>query len=211
MSLEDFELLALPGGFSFGDDFGAGKILALELELKFSDKLVEFIHHGKGVLGICNGFQTLVEMGFPFGFPSARDKKVATLAPNKSGNFESRWVRLKPENMMHLSNGETLMLPVSHGEGRFVTADKEILKQIEQRGIAAWTYCDIDGQPTDEFPFNPNGSDNNLAGISDSQVTGIMPHPERFLHLANYINHRREKIVKPHGLIILEQVVNYVR
>lgn len=170
VSFDDFQILVLPGGFSFGDHLGSGRALAMRLRRAPLGQAIErFVAEGKLVWGVCNGFQTLVQMGL---LPTG-----TTLAPNASGRFECRWVRLKANAnspCVFTRGMDTLELPVRHGEGRLVGAVAEQLVPLQ--------YCDSQG-PTQEYPANPNGS--VLAGAAlcnaTGRVFGLMPHPEAFL------------------------------
>jgi phosphoribosylformylglycinamidine synthase len=180
-SLDQFEILSLPGGFSYGDDLGAGQILATRLQGVLAEPLQRLLDRGGLVIGICNGFQVLVRAGL---LPGRGVR--ATLARNHHGRFECRWVHLAitPGKTPFLASDEPIYLPVAHGEGRFLTADACALDDIVAAGQAVARYADSDGRPTQEFPANPNGSAAAIAGLSDpsGQVFGLMPHPERYLH-----------------------------
>lgn len=211
-SLDNYQILAIPGGFSFGDDFGAGRVMALELRHRFAEQLENHLQSGRVVLGICNGFQVLVQMGLlPFGEMKDLNEIDASLAPNTSRLFESRWVHLKAENAMHLPNGEVISLPVAHGEGRFIASD-QVLQRIEDQGLVAWRYCTADGVPTQEYPVNPNGSSHAIAALIDSkkQIVGLMPHPERKVIPELDVNWRRTG-GNTDGLSVLRQVVELAK
>lgn len=212
-SLKDFQILALPGGFSYGDDVASGKIWAVELISFLRDEIGNFRKKGGLIIGICNGFQVLVRTGLlPFGNLGKMD---ATLATNDSGHFECRWVDLKSEKSKCVflkGNYDTGHFAVNHGEGKFF-ANSETIKTIEQSGLIVFRYVDDKGNPTQEYPQNPNGSLNAIAGVTDPRgtVLGLMPHPEKFVDTTQYPNWRREKIVKPHGAFIFEEMINYVK
>lgn len=213
-SLKDFQILALPGGFSYGDDVASGKILAVELVSFLRNELENFRNRGGVIVGICNGFQTLVRTGLlPFGNLGQMD---ATLAPNDSGHFECRWIRLSTDkkNKSQFLKGieDKGWYSVNHGEGKFF-ADDETIKRIEDRGLVAFRYVDESGDPTQKYPENPNGALHAIAGICDSsgRVFGMMPHPEKFVDITQYPNWRREKITKPHGLSLFENIVQFVK
>ena len=183
-SLDDFQVLTLPGGFSYGDDLGAGKILAARLGVVLGDALHRFHDRGGLVLGICNGFQVLVRAGL---LPGGTSGGRATLARNDSGRFESRWVRLstRPGLSPFLPDGfEPLIeLPVAHGEGRFVLERPSDLDALDRDGQIVLKYADEQGRPTEAYPDNPNGSTGAVAGVCDptGRILGLMPHPERFV------------------------------
>ena len=212
--IKSYQIIALPGGFSYGDDLGAGKILSLELLLWFKDQLQEFISRGGLIIGICNGFQVLVKTGI---LPELNFKQTVTLNSNDSGRFEDRWVYLKTENQdSKIKNiwlkgfPEIINLPVAHGEGKFYT-ESDILDKIEERGQVVLRYADSRGKSAG-YPFNPNGSLNDIAGITDvtGKVLGLMPHPERFMFKHQW-PHWREKEVFPFGIKFFENSVNYFK
>jgi phosphoribosylformylglycinamidine synthase subunit PurQ / glutaminase len=179
--LDEAQMLVLPGGFSYGDALGAGRLWATDLRWLFQDALAAFIEAGKPVIGICNGFQALVKSGWLPGPPSGSTR--ATLTRNLSNRFECRWVWLAPNPkspcvFTHGLSG-AITCPVAHGEGRFVTRDDTVLDELTAKGQIAMTYIKADGgSPT--YPDNPNGSVANIAGICNEQgnVFGLMPHPE---------------------------------
>ena len=180
--LADYQILAIPGGFSYGDDIAGGRLVANELKYGLRDELDAFIRANKLVIGICNGFQILVKAGI---LPSGRADAAqdVTLTWNDSGRFEDRWVYLKPEfNVCVWTQGieEPIELPVAHGEGKFVPKDPTILEQLVGFGQIVFHYCDASEQEAG-YPWNPNGSVGNIAGICDpaGRVFGLMPHPER--------------------------------
>lgn len=188
-SLSQYQILALPGGFSYGDDLAAGKIEANELKYLLADSLKKFVSEGKLIIGICNGFQILVKSGFLPGNDGLIQD--ATLAINDSAKFEDRWVYLSSgsspgrqsiECKCVWTKGlpEVIYLPVAHGEGKFVVKDKSVMERLKQKGQVILRYCDKDGS-TAGYPFNPNGSQENIAGICDmtGRIFGLMPHPER--------------------------------
>ena len=208
-SLNDFEILTIPGGFSYGDDIASGKIFAVELLTFFRDQLEAFVAQDKLVIGICNGFQVLVRTGLlPFG---TLDQMHAALQDNSIGRFECRWVSMVvPESpclfTKHLQ-GRELMLPAAHAEGHFFS-NADVLARIEQEGLVALRYS-LEGVPTESFPHNPNGSAGGIAGICNKEGTilGLMPHPERFVMEEQYPNWRRMQVCHPHGLQLFEQAV----
>jgi phosphoribosylformylglycinamidine synthase subunit PurQ / glutaminase len=178
--LREYDVLAIPGGFTYGDDVAAGKILAAELTSFLGDTLREFRDREKLIIGICNGFQVLLKAGLLI--PPDEDGPLATLAHNANGHFEDRWVHLRatPGQCVWLKDCDRLELPVAHGEGNFVCRKGWILQGLDQAGQVVLRYADCAGQPGG-FPHNPNGSQGNVAGLCDTtgRVLGLMPHPER--------------------------------
>lgn len=178
--LHQFHILAMPGGFSYGDDLGAGQVLANELLATLREPIDRFLEAGKLIIGICNGFQVLVKTGLLPGFE--RWKQQATLTFNDSHKFEDRWTYLKaPENRcVVVEDEERLYLPVAHAEGKLVMAGEDLLHRLHQDGQVIYTYSDPEGNPAG-YPWNPNGSVDNIAGICSpsGRVIGMMPHPER--------------------------------
>jgi phosphoribosylformylglycinamidine synthase I len=174
-------MLILPGGFSYGDALGGGRLWASDLRWLFQDELARFIEAGKPVLGICNGFQALVKSGWLPGPPDAGAQ--ATLTRNASNHFECRWVWLEsnPESHCVFTKGltERIYCPVAHGEGRFVPRDGAALERLQANRQVALTYVGCNGGPAG-YPANPNGSVADIAGICSAQgnVMGLMPHPE---------------------------------
>ena len=178
--LEDFEIFAIPGGWSFGDDIAGGRVLANKLKSTFRDQFESFSSSGKPIIGICNGFQVLVKLGaLPnMGLSFAQE---ATLAGNASGKFEDRWVYLKPQKSAcrYFEGVDFINCPVRHGEGRFIAKDDATLAALEKKGLVALRYASESlGQP--QYPQNPNGSARDIAGICDptGKILGLMPHPE---------------------------------
>ena len=172
-ALDDFGLVVLPGGFSFGDHLGAGALWAHRLEA-LGEPLTRFVEDGRPVLGICNGFQALLKLGLLEG---------GSLAPNASGRFECRWVWLRRagRNQSPLLDGiERIALPVAHGEGRFIARDEATLSGLEERGEVALVYRGENGEPAG-YPANPNSSQGDIAALTNTagNVLGLMPHPER--------------------------------
>lgn len=184
-NLLDYAGLIIPGGFSYGDHLGAGKLLAIDLIHRLQEPLLRFIADRRPVLGICNGFQVLVKTGLlPGAKPAMVPRQTVTLTDNASGHYECRWVALAadPQSPCIFTRGldRPFALPVGHGEGRLV-ADDAILAELEQGRQVAVRYVDADGKPATQYPANPNGSASAIAGICDEggTVFGLMPHPDR--------------------------------
>jgi phosphoribosylformylglycinamidine synthase len=205
--LHEYQMLVLPGGFSYGDALGAGRLLAADMRWLFQEEMARFVEAGKPVIGICNGFQALVKSGWlPFpplspprggmksqpasSFPSLSPPLggmkggEATLTRNASNRFECRWVWLEPnlDSPCIFARGltERIYCPVAHGEGRFVPRDEAVLADLRANGQIVVTYTTADGSGPVEYPANPNGSTAGIAGICNPQGTifGLMPHPE---------------------------------
>jgi phosphoribosylformylglycinamidine synthase len=173
--------MAIPGGFSYGDDLAAGKILANELKYKLLNEVKKFISDGKLIIGICNGFQILVKAGLLPGLDGFNQE--ATLMLNDSGKFEDRWTYLKSTDTKCVWTKDlpqVIYLPIAHGEGKFVTKDLAVLNKLKENKQVVFKYCDQDGK-AGKYPVNPNGSTEDIAGICDEtgRIFGLMPHPER--------------------------------
>lgn len=189
--LDAAHILAIPGGFSFGDDVASGKIFANRLRYRLGAELKKFIADGKLIIGICNGFQVMVKMGILPLFDGEFVQEV-TLTNNDSARFENRWVCLKtaPDNKcVWLKGIDRIELPVRHGEGKFIPRDEAVLKKLYANGQVALQYCGADGSPAGgQFPVNPNGAIDDIAGICDpsGRVFGLMPHPEAHVERFNH-------------------------
>ncbi|MBW1721264.1 MAG: phosphoribosylformylglycinamidine synthase subunit PurQ [Deltaproteobacteria bacterium] len=198
MDLDDFHILALGGGFSWGDDHGAGVILASKLRTHLGEKLERFVRKGKLIIGICNGFQALVKSGLLPAFNGNFWERRAAITYNDSGNFIDTWVRLKvhPESPCVFTRGIThIELPVRHGEGKFFAEPRDIQRLFDNKQVAI-QYADERGDPAGgRWPYNPNGSLMDIAGICDptGRIFGLMPHPEAFNHWANHPDWPRKK------------------
>jgi phosphoribosylformylglycinamidine synthase len=179
----DYQMLLIPGGFSYGDDLGAGVLWALDMQTLFKEQVSSFIESGRPVLGICNGFQTLVKSKLLPGIELEGRERLVTLTHNESSKFECRWVYLQanPNNNCIFTDGldELIYCPVAHGEGRIAVRDDESLQRLWDDGLVALTYVNADGSPA-SYPNNPNGSAGNIAGLTNhaGNVMGLMPHPE---------------------------------
>jgi phosphoribosylformylglycinamidine synthase I len=178
--LQRFQVLVVPGGFTYGDDVAAGKILGNQLAHFLGDELRKFRDRDRLILGICNGFQAILKAGLLLS--DDEEGPVATLAHNSHGKFEDRWIYLKatPGKCPFLTGIDRLHLPIAHGEGRFLCRTTWQLEGLKQTGQAVLTYVDEHGKPGG-FPINPNGSQGDIAGLCDAtgHVLGLMPHPER--------------------------------
>ncbi len=210
----DYDFMCLPGGFMDGDDLGSAKAQANRLlhsnvektGQPLFDQFLLFINKGKLLLGICNGFQLMVKLGFLPAFDKKYTQQTVTLTFNDSGKFEDRWVLLKanPRSPCIYTKGvRTLYLPVRHGEGKFVARDEKALHRLTADNNVVCTYVDpATEEPTMHYPENPNGSLDAIAGICDStgRLFGLMPHPEAYLHKTNHPRWTRESGLREEGM-----------
>jgi phosphoribosylformylglycinamidine synthase I len=213
-NLLEYQIIALPGGFTYGDDIAAGKILANEIKYKLRDKFLQFIEKENLIIGICNGFQVLVKCGILPAIEESFEPQTVSLIANDSERFEDRWVYLKVYGARSIfTNGskEIITLPVAHSEGKFVAKDDAALEKINDRIV--FQYVDEQGKEAG-YPSNPNGSVMNIAGIADKsgRVLGLMPHPERFFSYLQHPNHTREEIPEEgDGFLIFKNAINYFK
>lgn len=204
--LDQFQILALPGGFSYGDDIAAGKILANQIRHHLTEALKRFIESGKPVIGICNGFQVLVKTELLPGALGGRCGQTCTLAHNDSGRFIDRWVKLSGRGgkCIWTEGLEDLELPIAHGEGKFVPADEKVRAELWENGQVALVYQD-----------NPNGSIDQIAGVCDASglVFGLMPHPERYVDALQHPAWTRAGKLPAEGagLRVFRNAVEFVR
>jgi len=219
VKLDDYQILAFPGGFSYGDDIAAGKILANELKCKLSPELKKFIADGKLIIGICNGFQILVKSGLLPGNDLLEQE--ASLIINDSAKFEDRWVHLKAKSEKLKAKSlcvwtrnlpEVIYLPVAHGEGKFVAQDKAVMERLKKNGQIVFQYCDGKGGLAG-YPYNPNGSMESIAGICDDtgRILGLMPHPERYIEAAQHPRAGSGFRGVGEGLLIFRNGVEFVK
>lgn len=223
VDLSDFQILAIPGGFSYGDDIAAGILLAVEMKHKIRAALDKFVADGKLIIGICNGFQVLVRTGMLPGSGNSTNgnseiTQRATLAMNTSAKFECRWVDLETQQSSCVFTRGIkphLYLPVAHAEGRF-TASAQVIDELESNNQIVFRY----GIPSESstvisnYPNNPNGSDADIAGICDKtgRIFGLMPHPERFLTKWNHPRWTREDLPdEGDGIALFKNAVDYVK
>lgn len=206
--LREFQILCIPGGFSHGDDLAAGRILGAQMRLRLSDALAEFKDAGKLILGICNGFQVLMNSGVLLEQVPGDDghpRSSATLTWNDSGMYQDRWVRLRVDGgkCVFFQGIETMELPIAHAEGKFVPASEALLRQWEAAGQLALRYIG-----------NPNGAVADVAGVCDTtgRVCGLMPHPERHIDRTHHPRWTRGEGRDPgDGLRVFENAVRYFR
>lgn len=212
---DEYQILVFPGGFSYGDDVAAGRILANQAIHHLCDAIKKFIDDGKLVLGICNGFQVLVKMGLLPGDDSSRAVQSVTITNNDSGKFEDRWVYLSPQTdrCVFIEQGKQIYLPIAHGEGKVVAKTNEEIQKLQSEGYIAFKYVDKDGNEGG-YPVNPNGSTASIAGLTDTtgRVMGLMPHPERFIRITQHphwtrLNHNGDG----DGMSIFNNAVKYIQ
>lgn len=207
--LDEVQIVTIPGGFSYGDDIAAGQILARRILHGLEGPLRELVDRGGGLLGICNGFQVLVKAGFLPGGGAGRERLTVTY--NDSARFEARWVTLKvcTDRCPFLVPGTYLEMPVEHAEGKVVTADDKVTKELEANGEIALRYVDENGRH-DTYPANPNGSEAGIAGLCDAtgRIFGLMPHPDRhFDHTHHPQWTSRNPTGPPDGLSVFQNAV----
>ncbi|MFC1814891.1 phosphoribosylformylglycinamidine synthase subunit PurQ [Thermodesulfobacteriota bacterium] len=227
VSLDGFQILVFVGGFSWGDDHGAGVIQAVRLKMNIGDEILAFVEKQNLVLGICNGFQTLVNLGLLPGFDQDYTARSVALTFNDCGNFRDDWVSLlvNPASPCIYTRGlDRIELPIRHGEGKFYT-DEAILARLLKDNLVAIQYARPDGAPAGgQFPYNPNGSLADVAGICDptGRIFGLMPHPEAYNHWTNHPDWTRIKATSKHrggavdagpplGIRMLKNAVDFVK
>lgn len=208
--LEDYQILMFPGGFSFGDDLGAGHVLANKFRYTLRADLQSFIADEKLIFGVCNGFQVLVKMGVLPALNGNFFTQTVSLAHNKSGQFEDRWVRmktLKSPCIWTQNYDDYVEVPVRHGEGQFIVKDAKIIEELWKKELIPFIY------DPNEYPNNPNGSLDGIAGICDESghIFGMMPHPECHLSKYNHPHWTRGTAPKENGLKIFQNAVNFAK
>ncbi len=220
-----FQILCVPGGFSFGDDIAAGRILATRLRRHLSGMIDEFVHGKRDclVLGICNGMQVLMQLGVlteDVAEANEFQSRAATLTWNQHGRYETRWVHLAVDDTpcVFLRGIQRMYLPMAHAQGNFVTANDKVLETLKRQGRLALRYCESEqsSSVTDTpypFPINPNGAQANVAGVCDAsgRVFGMMPHPERHIDPTHhpYWTRRDEQPERGEGLAVFRNAVEY--
>ena len=223
-SLLDYHVLVFPGGFAYGDYVRSGVIWAKDVEVNLLDDLTRFINEDRMVLGICNGFQVLVELGLLPGFKGRSDFPEAVLAPNTSNSYECRWVYVKKISKANclftklVPQGEVLRFPVAHGEGRFLfpkEKEAEYLETLYENDQLVLRFVKPDGSPANgEYPYNPNGAFHDIAGICspEGNVFGLMPHPERAFFGWQLPDWTRDEQPQQygHGKAIFESIIRSV-
>ena len=229
-----YQVLCIPGGFSYGDDISAGRIFGTQMRQHLGETLQQFKDDGKLILGICNGFQILIKSGVLL--PDRPDEPIATLTLNESGKFEDRWVRLRVAGpgCVFLQGIERMYLPVAHAEGKFVARDEATLERLAESGQLVLRYAVADGRrsevggrksevgatsdvrrPTFDspvpYPACPNGAQLCVAGMCDEtgRVFGLMPHPERHIDPTQHPRWTREHRTSGDGLAVFENAVRF--
>jgi phosphoribosylformylglycinamidine synthase len=214
-ALNGYSILCIPGGFTYGDYISAGKILANELLTSLKETIKKFLERGGIVLGICNGFQVLVKAGLLPAFHHYFEKPSVTLDWNDSLHFECRWVYLKTNEhspcLFTKGLPPIITLPIAHAEGKFIPKSNGILERLKKNNQIVFTYVNEKGEEVG-YPYNPNGSIGNVAGICDPEgrVFGLMPHPERFVFREQSPLLRRKPSL-PDGFLIFQNAVEYAQ
>ncbi|MCL2477628.1 phosphoribosylformylglycinamidine synthase subunit PurQ [Candidatus Bathycorpusculum sp.] len=210
-NLLDYDVLVFPGGFSYGDYVRSGVIFARHLSAHLDKEIQSFIDEGRPILGICNGFQILVEYGLLPGFEGISPVPEAALTTNEPAGFKCKWVYLKQENQgrclftSSIPQGKVIRLPIAHGEGRLLfpkEKEETLLKRLVEEDMLVFRYCTKDGQPANgQYPTNPNGSFYDIAGICNPEgnIFGLMPHPERALYWWQQPNWTRQNQMLQYG------------
>ncbi|GAB4152154.1 MAG: phosphoribosylformylglycinamidine synthase I [Planctomycetota bacterium] len=219
-TLDEFRILAFPGGFAYGDDIASGKVLAQELKHHLGDDLVRFLDRGGLCLGICNGFQVMVRLGILPGTTGRLEQEV-TLTGNLSNHYECRWVEMAslPSRCVFLPPGLKLSWPAAHGEGRLLARDERAARTLLDEGFVPLVYVDERGQATERYPANPNGSPFGIAGLTNAsgRALGMMPHPDRAylpLHMPDWRRMLREQGTLPEhgcGMVVFAEMVKVAR
>ena len=227
VGLDNYHILVFGGGFSWADDHGAGVLMASKLKHHLGSQIQRFIEDGKLILGICNGFQTLVNLGLLPALDYNYRKRRISLTYNDSGNFIDAWVhlRINPQSPCVFTTGiRNLELPVRHGEGKFYAAAEDI-KRLSKNSQVVMQYADENGdRARGKWPLNPNGSLEDIAGICDpsGRIFGLMPHPEAFNHFTNHPNWTTKRDIllrnghvaipeEGEGIMVFRNAVEYIK
>jgi phosphoribosylformylglycinamidine synthase len=218
--LDQFRMVVVPGGFSYGDDISSGRVLAQEMKAQLGDRILQFVARGGLVLGICNGFQVLVRLGL---LPCTTDKleEEVTLTHNLSNHYECRWVTLTTtkSRCVFLPAGLTLRWPAAHGEGRLIARNPAMQQMLLAEGYATALYVGPDGKPTEQYPHNPNGAPLGFAGLTNrtGRVLGVMPHPDRSYlptHMPDWRRTQLERGALPEdgdGMVVFREMVRVAK
>ena len=216
VNVMDYQILAIPGGFSYGDDVASGKILANEIQYRLMESISKYVAAKRLIIGICNGFQVLVKTGLLPGIDGIDKKEYTTLFNNDSGKFEDRWIYLKSTSRKCVfTKGikDIVYLPVAHGEGKFLTLDKKTLDFIKKKDMVVFKYVNEKGEEAG-YPANPNGSVEAIAGICNpgGNILGMMPHPERFVNRYSHPRWTREDLPEEgDGLALFRNAVEFAK
>lgn len=217
--LDEYKIIVFPGGFSYGDDVAAGKVLANQVVHHLSGAIAKCIDDGALVLGICNGFQVLVKAGLlpavDKQYNAVGSEQNVTITDNDNGKFEDRWTYLKPASSrcVFLDSERIIYLPIAHGEGKVAASTPEILTRLGEDDHIALRYVDSHGNPGG-FPVNPNGSADDIAALTDTtgRVLGMMPHPERYITRTQHPRWTRTDLPdEGDGMSIFRNAVNYLK
>ncbi len=219
--LKSYQIAAFPGGFAYGDDTGSGNAYARKVRNHLWEKLQKFLSSDRLVLGVCNGFQVLVNLGLVPALGKQYGQRQVALLPNDSARYTVRWTDVKAQNRSPWLTGiDTLMLPIAHGEGKLY-ASQATLTHMKKKGLVAFKYVRGEICEFQNLPANPTGTIDDIAGITDEtgRVLGLMPHPERatlFTQLPHwtYLKELYERQGKPQptygpGLQIFRNAVSY--
>jgi phosphoribosylformylglycinamidine synthase len=213
----EYDILVLPGGFSYGDDIASGKILSNEIKNKLGDEVKKFALSGNPVIGICNGFQVLVKIGL-LPYPELFTQ-ISTLSYNDNNKFECRWVYLKTKNKVNNESNciwtknlpDIISLPVAHGEGKFIPKNKSVLNSLNKNSQIVFRYSSRNGG-IPKYPLDPNGSVENIAGVCNKKgnVFGLMPHPERYVFNLQHPSRKKDDDKCAWGRVIFQNAVDFV-
>jgi phosphoribosylformylglycinamidine synthase subunit PurQ / glutaminase len=221
-NLLDYDVLVFPGGFSFGDYVRSGVIFARHLDAKLGKEMRKFIDEGRPILGICNGFQILVEYGLLPGFSGIPDYPEATLTTNEPSGFKCEWIYMRQENRgkcaftTAIPTGKVVQMPIAHGEGRLLfpkEKEQALLKRLIDEDMLVFRYCTKDGAPANgKYPASPNGSFYDIAGICNREgnIFGLMPHPERAMYWWQQPTWTRQTQTMQYGdgKLIFQSIIN---
>ena len=220
--LFDYAAMMFIGGFAYGDHMTSGHVFALRVRQRLSSELARFIERGGLILGACNGFQIMVKLGLLPGLDNDYFTQKLVVMQNDCGTFQNLWVQLSFDSRspcVFTRGLDSMPLPVRHGEGKVFTLDKNLLERLESEGCVACRYADpASGQPTLEFPYNPNGSLKSIAGLCDpsGRIFGLMPHPEAYIYPENHPHWDMQLLRgtlpgRGEGLKIFQNAVDYLR
>jgi phosphoribosylformylglycinamidine synthase I len=215
-ALLDYRILVFPGGFSYGDDLGAGTIVASRLRTTLLPEIIALVDRGGLVLGVCNGFQILVKAGLLPAVEGHGETGEATLTANDSNKFEDRWVTLEVVSDLSpfVRKGDRIRCPVAHAEGKFLAKDEATMTHLTESGQVVFRYVGENGEADPAYPLNPNGSPEAIAGICDptGRILGLMPHPERYIEPWHHPSWTRDGLAaEGEGLPLFRNAVEAVR